>query len=344
MIAKLSGTRADVIAISLLKIAFAFFVSLKLSLLPHDIFIDRENYLVAIANSEQRFFGLLDSQVPLLVNEPLFELSNYLLGFLLQPESLLSFYVFVNCFVVLSFVLLNRVSIVYSVLAFFLLLAIPYFYGGTMGAVRQGLGLNLILISLMGKNALTSKSFLFSLFIASLFHVIFFVFLSMALFYKIAKSLVSNDKLILLLLFVFVLVLGVGWRFITPFLSESQSYSDFDRTTNGFSIIGWAVIFFLLACSYFNLKRRGAEINESLYLIAFLMFVCFLVFYWLAPGPYRILYSCTPIFVCALMHHFNIYSSLCYVVAFLYGVVLLYLGVGSGSMNVSFGQFLSILF
>src|SRR5690606_35225716 len=152
-------------------------------------------------------------------------------------------------------------------LAFCLLLVIPYFYGGAMGAIRQGLGLNFVLISLMRKDSLVSTGFLFSLFLASLFHVIFFVFLSMALFYKVIQKLFNSDKYILFVLFMFVMSIGVAWKFVTPYLSASQNYSDFERTTSGLSFIGWAVIFSLFSCSYFNLKRTGREINEARYLL-----------------------------------------------------------------------------
>lgn len=330
--------------INLVKIIFAFLISLRLSLLPHEIFKDRVNYLSRIFANETQFFELFSSEIPIFLNEPLFKLSSYILSFYLNPESILSLYVFINCFFVFVFVLLNRLSLIHTILALSLLLVIPYFYGGTMGAIRQGLGFDFILISLIRKDNLISKKFILNLFFASLFHVIFFVFFILVFYYKIIKKFINNDKYILFIMFLFILLVGGTWHLITPYLSSSQSYEDFEQTTSGITFLGWLVIFILFSYNYSFLKRKNKIFNESTYLFALLMFLCFIVFYWLAPGPYRILYSCIPIMVCALLNHFNKYSALCFLVTFFYGFLLLYIGAGAGSMNINFTQFLFIVF
>lgn len=327
-----------------IKISFAFFISLRLSLLPHDIFKDRENYLFRIISNESQFFDLFSNKIPIFLNEPLFKLSNYILSFYLKPEYILSLYVFINCFFVLIFVLKNRTSLSHTILALLLLFFIPYFYGGTMGAIRQGLGFNFILISLMRKDKLISNKFILNLFFASLFHVIFYVFLTLIFIYKILKKITNNELYILPIMFLFILAVGGTWYFITPYLSSSQNYEGFEQTTSGITFIGWFTIFILFYYNYFFLKKNKNIFDENTYLFALLMFFCFIVFYWLVPGPYRILYSCTPILVYSLLNNFNKYSALCFTVIFIYSFVLLYIGAGAGSMNVNFSQFLFAVF
>jgi len=175
-----------------LKYFFALFVSLKFSLVPHEFFKDRDNYLGRLENSEAIFFGVFNGETPFIFSEPFFAFLNYFLGLFFDSDFLLSFYVFINTFVMLLFVLFNRRSLTYSFVAMLLLFAIPYFYGSTLGAVRQGLGFNFLMISLMRKNHVTSRSFIFSLFVASLFHVVFYVFLFLVMQRYIKKTLCKN--------------------------------------------------------------------------------------------------------------------------------------------------------
>lgn len=330
--------------IKLSKIVFVTLVSLRLSLLPHDLFKDRANYLMRINTSETQFYELFNSKTPILLNEPLFKVLNYILSFNFNPEFILSSYVFINCFFVLTFVLINRNSISHSLLALALLLVMPYFYGGTLGAIRQGLGLNLILISLMKRDHLLSIRFLFSLFLASLFHVIFFVFLALTLSYKIIRKITNNEKYVFSMILLCIIAIGTTWRLITPFLSSTQNYYDFEQNTSGITFIGWFIITIIFIYNYFYLKKTHKLTKEYIYIFTILMLICFLVFYWLAPGPYRILYSCSPLLACSLLNHFNKYSALCYSICFFYCFLLLLIGAGAGSMNVNFNQFITIVF
>ena len=247
-------------------------------------------------------------------------------------------------FVVLLFVLFNRASLVHTILALCLLLVIPYFYGGTMGAVRQGLGFNLVLISLMRKDSFISNNFLFALFLASLFHVIFYVFFVLILVYKVIEPLIKKEKYILPIIFLVVLIVGVSWNLLTSYLSESQKYEDFEHSTSGLTFLAWFFIFIFFVYNYIFLKKSQKIFNEDVYKFSLILFFVFLVFYWLAPGPYRILYSCTPILVCALLNNFNKYSAMCYFSIFLFCSLLIYIGAGAGTMNIDFIRFISIVF
>lgn len=328
----------------LFKLVLALAISLRFSLLPHEMFRDRVNYLWSIENSSYGLGSLYDSNVPLLLNEPLFDVVSFILSALFSAEIILSIYVFINCFAVLCFVLFNRGPILYSALALSLLLVIPYFYGGVLGAVRQGLGLNFVLFALMVSKNVTDNRVVFALAVASLFHVMFYIFLALVVTYRVLRLVSASDRVILFFMFLLVVLLGLTWSWFTPYLSSTQSYEEFDSRNSGLTMMGWGVIFLIFVYSYIRIKRSSVVVNDALFKLVLLMFFCFFVFYWMAPGPYRLLYSCAPLLVCALSSHFNVYSSICYMVTFLYSIVLMLIGSGAGSMNVEFGLFVKTVF
>ena len=335
---------SDLSGSSVLKLLFVIGVSLRFSFLPHSLFKDRDNYLIRLENSEQLFLNSLFGEVNVLLSEPLFASLNYIMGNFFDPSVSLSVYVFVNTFVVLFYVIFFRKHILYSVLAVVLLAVVPYFYGATLGAIRQGLGFNIVIFSLMRKERLTSKFFLSSLFLASLFHVIFYVFFSLVLFYKVILLFTGRKTLILAGSLIVVSVIGGAWRLVSPYLSSKHHYESFEATTTGTTFLGWAFIFCLFLYNYFYIVKRQIKIYDSVYFFAALMFIIFLVFYWFVPSPYRIFYSFSPLLVCSIMINFNKYAAICYLSVFLYGVVLIFNGAASGSMTVTFGEFLKVLF
>lgn len=328
---------------SVAKFFLAFSISLKFSLLPHELFRDRSNYLFRLDNSEALFFEGFGDQALIIFNEPLFSSLNYVLSGILTSDTLLSFYVFINTFFVLIFVLFYRKEMSYSLIAVAALLVIPYFYGATLGAIRQGLGLNLVLIGLMRRDGIKSNSLLFYFFMASLFHVVFYVFFAFVFSYRLFDKFFRRQGLVVFFVFLVVLLVSGAWRYFANYLSGSQSYDNFESSTSGATFFGWLLIFLAFVVNFYYLKRRSAAIFEAIHLVSMFMFMCFLVFYWVAPGPYRILYSCIPILICAIIDNFNKFSAICYIFLFLFSVFLLSVGSGAGSMNVSFIYFLKVL-
>ena len=341
----MTNSRLENKLMTFLKFLISFSISLKLSLIPHEVFKDRANYLIGLAYSEKRFVELFDNiGVKILFQEPLFKISNYLLSFSLEHETILSLYAFLNCFCVLSFVLYNRKSFNYSLISILLLMLTPYFFATTLGSLRQGLGFNLILISFMRRDSILSNKFAFTLFLASLFHVIFFVFLFLTLSYRFTFRFVKNQKLLYFLIFVIVICIGLGWKFVTPLLASKQQYDEFEQSNSGLTFIGWFLLFIPFLYNYLYLRKSEVFFHEAVYQFALFMFICFLIFYWFAPGPYRILYSTMPLVIYALFNNRSLYSILSLVFITLYSLILIAVGAGSGSMNISYIEFIRIFF
>ncbi len=321
------------------KLLIVFLLALRLSLLPNDIFKDRINYLFSVVNSEIIFFDLLEKGWFSLLHEPLYKLTTYVLNLFFESETILILYVFVNCLCVFSFIAFNRIKLSYSILALLTLIITPYIFASTLGAIQQGLGLNLILISLIRKDDIHSNKFAFALFLASLFHVIFYVFLGIVFFYRIVKIYIRGEVVPFFFTSLFIVLIGFLWSVVTPYLNESQSYADFQKTTSGITFIGWASIFILFFYNFINMKKKKIVFNKSIYILAIYCFLCFLVFYWLAPGPYRVLYSAIPLVVYSLFSNLNKLSAICIVLLVLYSLILHSVDAGAGSLNISFIDF-----
>lgn len=327
--------------IVIFKLIIVFLISLRLSLLPQDLFRDRINYLYSISNSSEVLFGLMEKGWFFLLHEPLMKLLNYLLSFYLESEFILSLYAFLNCFFVFTFILFNRKKISYSFLGLLFLLVTPYIFASTLGAIQQGLGFSIILIMLIRKENIASNRFACALFLASLFHVIFYVFLATLIFYRIVKRFNKSEVLSLFFVFGFMVLVGFLWGVVTPFLNSTQSYEDYKSTTSGVTFIGWFIVFLIFFINYLYLKKKGLNFYDSAYRLSLFFFLCFLVFYWLAPGPYRILYSAMPLIIYSLFMHINKYSIMCLIAILIYSFVLHSVDAGAGSLNVTYSDFIS---
>lgn len=330
--------------IVIFKLFIVLLLSLRLSFLPHDIFKDRVNYLFAIFNSEDIFFNLFEEGWLLLLREPLFKLISYILSLSLESEFILSLYVFINCFTVFSFILLSRKKFLYSFVALLVLLITPYIFASTLGAVQQGLGLNIILISLLRRNSVTSNRFVIALFLASLFHVIFYVFLGTVVFYRIITRFNKNEVLPLFFVSCFLILVGLVWGVVTPLLNSTQSYEGYETITSGITFVGWFIVFLAFLSNYLYLKNKRIFFNKSVYILSLFFFMCFLVFYWLAPGPYRVLYSAMPLIVYSIFIHINKYSLLCLLLLMIYSVALILEGASEGSLNITYNEFIKEIF
>lgn len=337
---KIKYQRLNHMFIVVLKLLIIFIISLRLSLLPHELFRDRVNYLYTISNSREFLFSLLEKGWFFLLHEPLSKLLNYLLSFSLESEVILSLYAFLNCFFVFAFILFNRKNISYSFLGLSVLTITPYIFASTLGAIQQGLGFNLILIGLIKKESITSNKFAIILFLASLFHVIFYVFLGAVVFYRIIKKLNKSESLSLFFVLGFIILVGLLWGVVTPYLTSTQSYEDYESTTSGITFIGWFVIFSIFFYNYLYLKNKNVIFYESAYKLSLFFFICFLVFYWLAPGPYRVLYSAMPLIVYSLFMNINKYSLLCLLILIIYSLSLLSAGAGGGPLNITYSEFI----
>lgn len=332
--------RLNHIFIVIFKIFIVSIISLRLSLLPHDLFKDRVNYLYSISNSNEIFFSLIEKGWFVLLNEPLMKLLNYLLSFYLESEVIVSLYAFLNCFFLYFFILFNREKLSYSFLGLLSLLITPYVFASTLGAIQQGLGFSLILIMLIRRESIVSNRFAFILFLASLFHVIFYVFLATLIFYRIVKKFNKNEVLSLFFVLGFMILVGFLWGVVTPFLNSTQSYENYEKTVSGITFIGWFIIFILFFYNYLYIKKKKIIFYDSAYRLSLLFFVCFLVFYWLAPGPYRILYSGMPLIIYSIFMHINKYSITCLIAILIYSFVLHSVDAGAGSLNVTYSEFI----
>lgn len=328
--------------VKILKIFLVFFISLRIGSLPHHLFKDRVNYLFNVTNSESYLSMAYQSKFVLL-QEPLFKIINYSLYniLLIDAENILYLYALLNCVCVFTFIMFTKKSIVNSSIALIVLMITPYIYGSTVGALAQALGYNFILLSLMRGDRISSNKFALSIFIASQFHVIFYVFLSLVIVYRISLRIFKNEKISLMTVLFSIVIIGFLWQAVTPYLSKAQQYSDYSSSVSGATFIGWLLIFLFFLINYFYVttKKLISDHNKNIYILSLFFFLCFLVFYWLAPGPYRILYSTIPLVTYSLFMNINKFSLLCIVMLLMYSLALHSFGAGLGSLNVSYSEF-----
>ncbi|WP_050910877.1 EpsG family protein [Vibrio campbellii] len=272
---------------------------LLLTLLPNELFRDRQNYIVYAIDSMKimdRYDGLA-----ILTNEPLFLLLNSFLSNFFKPEAIPLVFVFFTGFTVSFFILYKGRNALVCFLGFLALLLIPQAFHMQLVVLRQSFAASVMMwaILFLGHKKYF-KLIVFSLgFIHSSMFIVFFFIVVDGFF----RQLVS-EKIILRSLFLFIVSIVIS-LLILPVaqmlaLRQATEYSSTLTGVGGGNFILFSGILIIIFTQY---KRR--YLNDGHYVMAILGLSIYLGMYFFSPFAGRLMVSFLPFIICLLCYFSN---------------------------------------
>lgn len=326
-----------------LSIILAVLYGLSLSSLPHEFFKDRSNYLSFISNSDLliqiRFKP--DNITYTLANEPLFLLITQKTQsfFNLDPESLLYSYAFFICFTVCLFLLRVRDKLSVGILAVALFLSLPHSYGLQLGSIRQSLAMGFLLITLLIRPNIHSKTVLTTVLILGFIHSFYFLIFIMLFIDKTIVRLYGNKIYLrviyialfgLLVSFLGLIVAGIlGFR-------QSEGYSSISTDTSGLGFFIWLIVLILLLVNYIKSPPSKSKLQNNIMPFAIIGLTLYLSMYWFSPLAGRTVTFFSLFTVFSVFYRYNLTSFLLAFFLALYGISTILIIERSPSMTVDF--------
>lgn len=305
-----------------------------LSLLPNELFRDRNNYLIYASSAQDvisTYPGIL-----LFFNEPVFLYFNYILGKIFPFEFIPHIFVYITTSVYFYFIASYAKNFVTLLLGIALSLFIPYILQNEVVALRQGVATALFMLAFF--NFKDQKKIIASLFFCSLYHSIFFIFLFFYLLnFIFFKNMELYKKVIInfLWMFFFSLIAIVVAKFFG--LRQGDEYTG--NTQIGGS--GGAFIVFLSTLLY--LWFWGDRSNKRLYEFAILGIVIFLTAYFLTPIAGRMYNTIMPFVLILLLQRSRLQDIVYLLTLVLIFLILFISGSYSSMLSVLDNQAVEIL-
>ncbi|QHH93525.1 EpsG family protein [Acinetobacter proteolyticus] len=296
-----------------------------LSLLPNELFRDRDNYLIYAASADDiisTYPGIL-----LFFNEPLFLYFNYFLSKIFPFEFIPNLFVYIITTIYFYFIASKSKNFITFFLGLILSILVPYILQNEVVALRQGVATALFMLAFFSFK--DNKKIIVTLFFCSLFHSIFFIFLFFYfLNFVVLSNVKINKKIVInaLWMFIFSLVAIVVAKFFG--LRQGDEYSG--STQIGGS--GGAFVVFFATALY--LWFWGDRSNKRLYEFAILGTTIFLVAYFLTPIAGRMYNTIMPFVLILLLQKSRFQDIICLLI-----LVLIFLGL---FFNGSYSTLLSI--
>jgi len=268
-----------------LAVAISLCYAYVLSILPHELFTDRKNYMQYYAQNYDVILKNINSLTSWFFAEPLFLYLNKFLRFWLSPEETVTAIVFFNCFSV-SFFCFRKFS---NFFTSFLLLFFLFFSERTLsmqlGSIRHGVGFAIILlfydylkkdvyqILLVGGMGLLHNSF-----------YIIFVFLSLEFALRWIKSIKIRYFILFLIglliaSVIYVVSLALGIRQF----EQNAGYAESIKTAalGGRAFFLWTGLFFFLL--FFKNRLQEDSRVANYYLMALVGLIILSTFYFFFP-------------------------------------------------------------
>lgn len=264
----------------LLPLAFALLYATVLTSLPLDAFLDRENYLIYAANSDEILarYGAVH-QVAVLANEPLWLLINIWLARLFAPETVLRVLIFLPAFLVPWLLVRHNPR---HALWLILLMLMPQVLKNHVIHLRQGVGLAVFLLGYfsgskwLGRGLMLAAGFIHSSFL--------FIVLIRGIVAAVGLFHLSPRLRIALQLLCFGL-LGVSTAMVASALGARQGaqYADVQTTFSGLGFLFWTVVLLMF------LSAGRLVLQQNMAALAILSF--YLATYFVLPVSARIFES-----------------------------------------------------
>ena len=305
-----------------------------LSLLPNELFRDRDNYLMYASSAEQvisTYPGIV-----LFFNEPIFLYFNFFLNKYFDFELIPHLFVYIITTVYFYVIASESKNFLTFILGLFLSLTVPYILQSELVALRQGLATAFFMVAFFYFK--DQKKIIFTLFFCALFHSIFFIFL---FFYFLNFIVLKNFSLYkksiinFIWMFLFSLIAIVVAKFFG--LRQGDEYTG----NNQIGGSGGAFLVFLMTLIY--LYFCGDRSNKKLYEFAVLGIIIFLTAYFLTPIAGRMFNSIIPFVLVLLIKKSRLQDILFLLILNIIFFVLFLYGSYSSLLNVSDIQAIEIL-
>lgn len=254
-----------------------FLYAIVCSQLPNSEFLDFDNYMNFIKNSEGLLNIALNSNIFIaLANEPIWLLVNYSLKIFLNDEAVFRLIIFISSFIFSKVVIKNSNG---DFLFIIIILLTPQFLKNYITHIRQGFAISLFLYSwFLRNNLFRIMLFIIVPFIHTSF---FFVYILISLSYICHSLKFSLTSTILFYIFAsFAISLSVTELANYFGARQSNEYNFTMTSSSGLGFIFWfSILIFLLLCT---------DITSTHYLF-FLIF--YLTSYWYIEVTARIFES-----------------------------------------------------
>lgn len=286
--------------------------------IPHEIFLDRANYLNYLTNADS-IIEIRSSRgyLNLLANEPAWLYINSILGGVsnsVQHETILKVYPFLITLVASYYILISRNDFVIPfVFLVLFLLVIPHGLSYTLGGLRQSIATTfLLLFVIVNKDKKVNHiKVVFLLFILSFIHSLFFVITVTYFFAFFGKKIKDIPRGLGLVVYASIAILAL------LFLLKFSGLSDYARqgeslenqvSHSGFLFFIYLTILILFVKIYPTLALDKNPVVANTTNLAFVFLVAYLMMYWVMPGTGRILNSLIPFLFFLIARKINRYT------------------------------------
>lgn len=301
-----------------LKLLCATLFAIWFANIPHEIFLDRANYLNYLTNADS-IIEIRSSRgyLNLLANEPVWLYINSILGGVsnsVQYETILKVYPFLITLVVSYYILISRndffIPFVFLILFLFI---IPQGLSYTLGGLRQSIATTFLLLFVIvnKEKKVNHIKVVCLLFILSFIHSLFFIITAIYFLVFFGKKIKNLSRVLSLTIYVSIAVMVVF------FLLKFSGLSDYARqgellenkvTHSGFLFFVYLMILILFVKIYPTLALDKNTIVVNTANLVFVFLVAYLLMYWIMPGTGRILNSLVPFLLFLIAIKINRYT------------------------------------
>lgn len=258
------------------RLLFSILYALTLSSTPDARFADFNFYLYYAEASHVLFVKYL-AQGNLITNEPLWLLSNILLGTMFKPETVIRTILFCSAFIsAFSVLSACRKRPVWA----FLILLSPFVIKNYIIHVRQGLAIALFIFGILHQNI--KVRVIFTL-MTPLIHSSFFVIVILFFVIQVMRKLRFDRNLIYIGLVIAGLCVSIFFIPLAEVLGARQSNAIQALKPSGFGFVLW---FFVLMNFFFSGSEYARRHQASIALL-----LMYLLTYWTLPFAGRIFES-----------------------------------------------------
>lgn len=318
----------------LFALVLGFFYINFLSLLPNDLFRDRDNYLIYASSAEDviaTYPGIL-----LFFNEPAFLYFNFFLSKIFPYEFIPNLFVYIITTIYFYFIATKSKSSITFVLGLVLSLLIPYMLQNEIVALRQGVATSIFMVAFfLFKD---NKKIVITLLFCSLFHSIFFIFLFFYfLNFILLERMTINKKIIINTLWMF------GFSLIAIIVAKFFGLRQGDEYSNSTQIGGSGGAFIVFFITTLYLWFWGDRSNKRLYEFSILGTIIFLTAYFLTPIAGRMYNTIIPFVIILLLQKSRLQDIIYLLVLLIIFLVLFLNGSYSSLLAVTDNQALEVL-
>lgn len=334
------------------KLLISMFFAVWFANIPHEIFLDRANYLNYLIFSD----SVIDNRygngiVYFFLNEPAWLYLNVFLSKLstvFSFESLLRIYPFFITFVV-SYYLLSANSkffLSFCIVVVFLFV-LPQGVGYTLGGLRQSIATTFLLVYLLSSKKTSHVKIILLLAFLSLIHSLFFIFTVIYLvIFSSKKNRILSERMtvgVYIVAAALLVVFLVKYSGLGSYARQGTSIgTEIDHS--GFLFFVYLMISILYIRNYpaMRLSESSIVVNSANLSLVFL--ASYLIMYWIMPGTGRVLNTLMPFLLFATLNRLNTYSIS--ILSLIFVVVLLTVGTTKrvNSTYVNYNEYYQYMF